>query len=255
MSVVAEPACARAATLYPAIDLRGGSVVRLAQGDYARETGYPLDPVELAQRYADAGARWLHLVDLDGAKGDRSVNGPIVAAIAAIPGLSIQAGGGVRGEDDVRRLLDAGVSRVVVGSLGVRSPGLVQAWLTRFGRDRLCVALDARQGDDGVFRLPVHGWTEATGATLDGVLSSYARHGGLKHVLCTDIARDGMLGGPNLALYRELSNRYPSIAVQASGGVRDLADVEAAFHAGAAGVVVGKALLEGRVPLEGLRRC
>ena len=160
----------------------------------------------------------------------------------------MQTGGGVRSVDDVARLLDAGAGRVVVGSLAVREPERVCAWLERFGSDRITVALDARKDGAGAWQLPVHGWTEAAGVTLDELLVSY-RASGLRHALCTDIARDGMLSGPNLALYAHLRDCAPTLAVQASGGVRNLEDVQEAQSAGCAGVVLGKSLLEGRLDL------
>lgn len=232
----------------PAIDVRDGRVVRLAQGDYARETRYPADPLQRALAYADAGARWLHLVDLDAARTGGYTLAPLLRAVADDGRLSVQTGGGVRGEADVQRLLEAGAARVVVGSLAVREPGRVAGWLQRYGAERIVLALDARQDAAGAWRLPVHGWTEAGEATLDALLAHYAA-AGARHVLCTDIARDGMLAGPNLALYRTLAARWPGLALQASGGVRDAADVAAAGAAGCAAAILGRALLEGRLTL------
>ena len=234
--------------LYPAIDLREGRVVRLRQGDYAAETRYAEDPLALAKRYADAGAEWLHLVDLDAAKAGGWTLAPIVEAIVRETGLKVQTGGGVRDDADVVAILAAGASRVVVGSLAVRQPNRVLGWLERFGNDRVTIALDARADDAGVFRLPVHGWTEASGLALFDLLKRYA-DAGLRHLLCTDIARDGMLGGLNLDLYREIATRFPEVAVQASGGVASLDDVLGARAAGAGGAILGKALLDGRFTL------
>lgn len=235
-------------TVYPAIDVRDGRVVRLAQGDYARETRYAAAPFELAMAYADAGAQALHLVDLDAARGGGYTLETLLRAIAENGRLSVQTGGGVRGEDDVQRILDAGAARVVVGSLAVREPVRVAGWLDRFGAERIVVALDARREDDGVWRLPVHGWTQGSGVELDALLAHYAA-AGAEHLLCTDIARDGMLGGPNFALYRRIVERWPAFLLQASGGVREAADVGAAREAGCAGIVLGRALLEGRFAL------
>lgn len=235
-------------TLYPALDIRGGRVVRLAQGDYARETQYGDDPLPRAAAFASAGARWMHLVDLDAAKAGGYTLGPLLGDIAGQTGLQVQTGGGVRSRDDVARILDAGAARVVVGSLAVREPEAVTAWLAEFGGERITVALDTRQDAAGVWKLPVHGWTEDAGATLDELLPRYL-DAGLRHLLCTDIARDGMLSGPNLELYAHLRRRAPGVAVQASGGVRDAADVRGAREAGCAGAVLGRALLEGRLAL------
>lgn len=241
-------------TVYPAIDVRAGKVVRLRQGDYADETRYGEDPLELAQRYADAGASWLHLVDLDAAKAGGYTLMPLLRAIAGATTLKVQTGGGVRSRGDVAALLDAGAARVVIGSLAVREPATALAWLAEFGNERITVALDARQDEAGAWRLPVHGWTQVAVATLDVLLARYA-NAGLVHLLCTDIARDGMLSGPNLELYRTLCEPHPGLRVQASGGVRDAADVAAARDAGCAGAVLGKALLDGRVSLAQALAC
>lgn len=235
-------------TVYPAIDVRDGRVVRLAQGDYARETRYPADPFAQAMAYADAGASWLHLVDLDAAREGGYTLLPLLQAIAKDGRLQVQSGGGVRSAVDAQRILDAGAARIVVGSLAVKEPQQVAGWLERFGAERIAVALDTRCDDDGLWRLPVHGWTQGSGIELDVLLSHYAR-AGAKHLLCTDIARDGMLNGPNLALYRRIATGWPAFAVQASGGVREAADVDAACEAGCAGIVLGRALLEGRFAL------
>jgi len=234
-------------TLLPAIDVRGGRVVRLAQGDYARETQYGDDPLALARDYAAQGAQWLHLVDLDAARA----GGYTLAALlrsAADAGLRVQTGGGVRSRDDVARILDAGAARVVVGSLAVRSPDQVIGWLGEFGPERITVALDARRDGEGIWRLPVHGWTETGADTLEALALRY-RAAGLVHLLSTDIDRDGMLSGPNLALYRHLGAIAPELQVQASGGVREATDVAAARDEGCAGIVLGRALLEGRFTL------
>lgn len=235
-------------TVYPAIDVRVGRVVRLAQGDYGRETRYDGDPLELARRYADQGARWLHLVDLDAAREGGYTLAPLLRELRRDGRLQVQTGGGVRGRDDVARLLEAGADRVVVGSLAVREPDAVITWISHFGADRITVALDARLDGEGVWRLPVHGWTETGSQRLDDMVRRYA-DAGLCHLLSTDIDRDGMLAGPNLALYGHLRVLAPRLEVQASGGVADRADVSRARAAGCAGIVLGRALLEGRLDL------
>lgn len=240
-------------TPYPAIDVREGRVVRLRQGDYEQETRYPGAPAEVAARYADAGAQWLHLVDLDAARAGGYTLAPLLAVIKAATALRVQTGGGVRSEADVEEILHAGADRVVVGSLAVRNPDRVVDWLARFGPERITVALDARQDESGQWQLPTAGWTQTSGVELEALLRRYA-DAGLQHLLCTDIARDGMLAGPNLGLYRMLVSIAPQVHVQASGGVRDAADVLAAGEAGCAGAVLGKALLEGRIDLAALCR-
>ena len=234
--------------LYPAIDVRDGRVVRLAQGDYARETHYGNDPLAVARSYAGEGAQWLHLVDLDAARSGGYTLLPLLQAIAAEGRLKVQTGGGVRSRDDVVRLLEAGATRVVIGSLAVREPERVSGWVEEFGAQRITVALDARLDGEGVWRLPVHGWTETGSQRLDDMVRRYA-DAGLCHLLSTDIDRDGMLAGPNLALYGHLRVLAPRLEVQASGGVADRADVSRARAAGCAGIVLGRALLEGRLDL------
>lgn len=241
-------------TVYPALDIREGRVVRLLQGDYAQQTTYGDDPLPRANAFAAAGASWMHLVDLDAARAGGYTLAQMLSAIASESGLKVQTGGGIRRRDDVARLLDAGAARVVVGSVSVRDPETVIGWLQAFGAERLTIALDARQADDGRWLLPVHGWTETADVTLDVLAQRYAQ-AGMRHLLCTDIARDGMLSGPNIDLYRHLSNLLPGVAVQASGGVRSGADVADAKAAGCGGAILGKALLEGRMTLQEALAC
>jgi phosphoribosylformimino-5-aminoimidazole carboxamide ribotide isomerase len=238
----------------PAIDLRAGRVVRLRQGDYAAETRYASDPVELALRYAEEGASHLHLVDLDAARAGVSDQRDLMAAMARESGLQVQAGGGVRAREDILALLDAGMSRVVIGSLAVRAPDLVLAWAEEFGADRILVALDARADATGIYRLPVAGWTEATSLRLQERLQQFVA-GGLQDFLCTDIERDGMLSGPNIDLYRDLQAQFPSARFQASGGLSSLEDLRALADSGCAAVVMGRALLEGRFTLAEALSC
>ncbi|WDL19527.1 1-(5-phosphoribosyl)-5-[(5-phosphoribosylamino)methylideneamino]imidazole-4-carboxamide isomerase [Xanthomonas campestris] len=241
-------------TVYPALDIRDGRVVRLLQGDYARETRYGDDVLPRAQAFADAGAQWMHLVDLDAAKAGGYTLAALLGQISRQTGLQVQTGGGVRSREDVARILDAGAARVVVGSLAVRDSATVIGWLQEFGTDRLTIALDTRQDADGIWQLPVHGWTETAEATLDQLATQYAQ-AGLQHLLCTDIARDGMLSGPNMGLYAHLRALAPQLQVQVSGGARNLADVAAAKAAGCAGIVLGKALLEGHLDLKDALAC
>ncbi len=240
--------------VYPALDIREGRVVRLRQGDYAQETRYGDDPLPRAQAFAAQGARWMHLVDLDAARAGGYTLAPLLRQIRSEAGLDVQTGGGVRGRDDVARILDAGASRVVVGSLAVREPEAVIGWLAEFGAERITIALDARQDEAGTWQLPIHGWTENAGVTLDALAQRYAA-AGMRHLLCTDIARDGMLAGPNIDLYGHLAALLPGVAIQASGGIRDVSDVVAARAAGCSGAILGKALLEQRMDLAEALAC
>lgn len=241
-------------TVYPAIDVREGRVVRLAQGDYARETRYHHDPLDTARGYAEQGVQWLHLVDLDGARAGGYALTPLLRKISASTNLRVQTGGGVRSREDVARILATGAARVVVGSLAVRDPDQVLEWIAEFGAERITVALDSRQDEVGAWRLPVHGWTETASGTLDELALRFAQ-GGLKHLLSTDIARDGMLSGPSATLYGHLQRIVPLLQVQASGGVRDVADVAGAKRQGCAGIVLGRALLEGKLDLAEVLAC
>ena len=238
-------------SIIPAIDLRGGRVVRLQQGDYARETVYDEDPVVLALGYAQSGAQWLHVVDLDGARSGRIEHLRTIEAIART-GLQVQAGGGVRSEGDLLRLFDAGAARVVIGSLAVREPACVENWMLLHGAERIVIALDTRLRD-GAWRLPVRGWTEEADAELDALVLRYAR-AGARWVLCTDIDRDGMGTGPNLELYKHLALTSPELSVLASGGVRDVVDVRALW-AYADGVILGRSLLDGRLAIDEVLSC
>lgn len=232
--------------LIPAIDLRDGHVVRLYQGDYAQQTDYAVEPLALAREYAATGVEWLHVVDLDGARSGRPANMTTLAALTQA-GLKVQAGGGVRDAADVERLFDAGVTRVVVGSVAVREPHRVSEWLQQYGAEHLTIALDTRWRD-GAWRLPSSGWIKDEAATLDSLAPFYAEVGA-RHLLCTDIDCDGALCGPNVELYTHLRQIAPDLALQASGGIRHVADIRAVREAGVAGAVLGRALLEGHFTL------
>lgn len=234
--------------LYPAIDVRDGRVVRLQQGDYARETRYAADPFELACTYAAQGATWLHLVDLDAAREGGYSQLELLARIKAGTMLRVQTGGGIRDEAGVDALFAAGADRVVVGSLAIREPERVKGWLTHYGAERITLALDASRNDAGDWLLPSHGWTRDSGFSLFALLDQYLAVDA-RHVLCTDIARDGMLAGLASDLYGELMARAPQIQLQASGGIRSIEDILDAATRGCAGVVLGKALLDGHFTL------
>ena len=237
--------------LLPAIDIRGGRCVRLLQGDFGQETRYPVDPVDLAQRYADLGAAWLHVVDLDGAARGAPANLEVIRKMASAANLNIQLGGGIRSRDDLDRVLDV-VDRAVIGSLAVEARELVTSWLAELGADRLTLALDVRMDEDDIPRIATHGWTRDSAETLWSALEAYSATG-LRHVLCTDVERDGALLGPNLRLYSICAHRFPAISFQASGGVRDSRDLSDLAATGAAYAISGKALLEGRITEEEIR--
>jgi phosphoribosylformimino-5-aminoimidazole carboxamide ribotide isomerase len=238
--------------LIPAIDIRHGRCVRLLKGDFAQETRYDVDPLELAAGYAELGARWLHVVDLDGAAEGAPVSLELVERIRRAAGLRVQFGGGVRNAASLERAL-AAADRVVIGSLAVSDPELVAQWLVEHGAERLTLALDVRIDGAGDAFVATHGWTRGSALTLEAALTRY-RDAGLKHVLCTDIDKDGALTGPNADLYAATVRRWPSIALQASGGVRDAADLDTLAATGVAAAISGKALLEGRMSATEMQR-
>lgn len=240
--------------IYPAIDLRGGRVVRLTEGRFDQEKSYGDDPLAVARGFAAAGAQWLHVVDLDGARDPARRQTALVERLARDSGLRVQTGGGIRTEEQVAALLAAGVTRVIVGSLAVKEPARVRAWLERFGPERIVLAPDVRLDDAGIPRVAAAGWQESTGVALDGLLTGYLS-AGLLHILCTDISRDGKLTGPNNALYATLVGRFPSLQVQASGGVSSLDDLRALRATGAAGAIIGRALYENRFTLKEALAC
>lgn len=242
--------------IIPAIDLLDGRVVRLRQGDFQATTDYGDEAVKRLTDYAEAGAPRLHLVDLTGAKNPAARQLSLIRRIVdALPSkVQLQTGGGIRTRDDVKALLDAGVTAVVVGSQAVKAPDVVRQWFTEFGPERIVLALDVRGSDLGSAQVATAGWQETSGALIDDVVKTYLPCG-LKHVLCTDIARDGMMTGPSVDLYARLAKAFPQVAWQASGGIASLADVRAAENAGAAGVIVGRALLENRFTVKEALSC
>ncbi|ACZ77125.1 MULTISPECIES: 1-(5-phosphoribosyl)-5-[(5-phosphoribosylamino)methylideneamino]imidazole-4-carboxamide isomerase [Dickeya] len=231
--------------IIPALDLIDGQVVRLHQGDYGQQRQYGSDPLPRLQDYQQQGAQVLHLVDLTGAKDPAARQIPLLKTLLAGVSVPVQVGGGIRTEQDVEALLAAGASRVVIGSTAVKQPELVQQWFARYGADALVLALDVRIDINGVKNIAISGWQENSGITLEQTVERYLPFG-LKHVLCTDISRDGTLQGSNVELYREISARYPQVAFQASGGIGSLSDIAALRASGVRGVIVGRALLEGK---------
>ncbi len=231
--------------IIPALDLIEGKVVRLHQGDYAQQRDYGNDPLPRLQAYQQEGAEVLHLVDLTGAKDPQARQIPLLKKLLAGVTVPVQVGGGIRSRDDVAALLEAGASRVVVGSTTVTQPEEVRQWFREFGAGAIVLALDIRIDENQRKEVAISGWQQAAGVTLEQVIENY-QSVGLKHVLCTDISRDGTLAGSNVALYQQVTARYPQIAFQSSGGIGSLADIAALRGSGVKGVIVGRALLEGK---------
>jgi len=231
--------------VYPAIDLIDGAVVRLHKGDFDQKTQYGNDPIKVAKNYADAGATWLHLVDLDGAKNPEKRQIDLISAIIGNTGLLVQTGGGIRSANDVAALVAAGAARVVIGSLAVRAPETVKNLIKTYGPEKICLAADVIGNETG-YCIAVSGWQEASSLRLFDFLQMFDDVG-LKHVLCTDIDRDGTLQGFNRALYADVKAKFPHLHLQASGGASQLEDL---YDLTTDGVIIGKALYEGKIALK-----
>ncbi|HMK93247.1 MAG TPA: 1-(5-phosphoribosyl)-5-[(5-phosphoribosylamino)methylideneamino]imidazole-4-carboxamide isomerase [Thermoleophilia bacterium] len=240
--------------IYPAIDLVGGRCVRLQQGRFETAKVYGDDPLAMADRFERAGASVLHVVDLDGAKDPKARQLALLKSLAGHTKLSMEVGGGIRDRDDVAALLEAGVARVVVGSVAAREPDRACALLSEFGPERVVLGLDVRLDASGVPRLATHGWKDTEATTLWSALECFVP-AGMRWLLCTDIGRDGMLTGPSADLYRQVRERFPAVELLASGGIATLDDLKAMRALGCAGAIVGKALYEGRFTLEEALAC
>ncbi len=240
--------------IIPAIDLIDGKVVRLYQGDYGQKTEYSADPQGRFDDYVAQGATQLHLVDLDGAKDSTKRQLTVIRKLLANTKAPVQIGGGVRTEQDVIDLLDAGANRVVIGSTAVKDPATVAGWVEKYGADKIVLALDVNIDAQGQRKIAVAGWQEDSGVTIEALLAHYLPVG-LKHVLCTDISRDGTLQGSNVALYRDLAAQFPQISWQASGGIGGIADIEALKGSGVGGVILGRSLLEGKFTVKEAIAC
>ncbi|MBI6548562.1 1-(5-phosphoribosyl)-5-[(5-phosphoribosylamino)methylideneamino]imidazole-4-carboxamide isomerase [Xenorhabdus lircayensis] len=240
--------------IIPALDLIDGNVVRLHQGDYDQRRDYGNSPLSRLQQYQQEGAKLLHLVDLTGAKNPAKRQIALLKELLAGVTVPVQVGGGIRSENDVKALLEAGASRVVIGSTAITQPELVKQWFQRYGAEAIVLALDIRINADGIKQVAISGWQENSNTTLEYVIEQYLPVG-LIHVLCTDISRDGTLSGSNIALYQEISQQYPQIQFQASGGIGNLADISLLPASGVGGVIVGRALLEGKFTLTEAIQC
>jgi len=232
--------------IIPAIDIIDGKCVRLRQGDYDQKTVYVASPEEVATQFVEAGFTFLHVVDLQGAKEKKIVNWDSIASIITVPGLHVEVGGGIRTTDDIKKLLELGVSRVVIGSVSAKSPELVEYWINQFGPERIVVGMDVKNNS-----VAISGWLEDSHRAPMGFILDLIRRGA-KTFICTDISRDGMLGGVNIDFYQNLKSAFPQLSIIASGGISTLEDVHVLKKADLAGVIVGKALYENTLPLEEL---
>ena len=229
--------------IYPAMDLMGGKVVRLKQGRFEDQTTYSPQPAAALRIFADAGAEWAHIVDLDGARAKSPVQHELIGSLARSSPLKLQVGGGFRTREQVAHMLDAGVARVVIGSLVVKEPQLVSGWIDEFGPERITLSIDVRVAN-GVPMVAISGWAEDSGVSLWDIAAQYPN---ARHLLLTDIARDGMLMGPNVELLDQAVERLPRVRIQASGGVTSIADLA---RLNTDGAIIGRAMWDGLIPLE-----
>ena len=227
--------------IIPAIDIIDGKCVRLTQGDFSQKKEYNSDPLEVARMFEGAGAKRLHLVDLDGARQKRIVNLKVLESIASNTDLSIDYGGGIQSEEDIKTVFGAGASQVTGGSIAVKDPELFESWLQNYGNEQIILGADVIDK-----QIAIDGWQEKTAIGLHVFLEDYVQKS-VKYVICTDVSKDGLLQGPALNLYREILNYYPEIHLIASGGVSTLKDVHELAAIGVDGVIIGKAFYEGRI--------
>lgn len=233
-------------TIIPAIDIIDGKCVRLTQGDYGQKKVYNEHPLEVAKAFESIGVRRLHLVDLDGAKKGAVVNWKVLEAIAGKTGLVIDFGGGIKTEDDLRIVYENGAALATIGSIAVKDPALFSGWVKKYGAEKIFLGADVKEE-----RIAVGGWLETTELSVFDFLEENVKQG-VKHIFCTDIAKDGLLQGPSIELYEKILQRFPQIDFVASGGVSTMADVHALAEAGCSGVIVGKAIYEERISMQEL---
>ncbi len=234
--------------IIPAIDLIEGKCVRLTQGDYSQKTVYNENPLEVAKQFEDAGLSRLHLVDLDGAKAKKVVNWKVLETISTKTSLHIDFGGGVQSDDDLRVVFESGAKQVTGGSIAVKNPELFEGWLQKHGGDKMILGADARNE-----RVAVSGWEEGTAIWVYDFVQQWVEKGAT-YVISTDVAKDGLLQGPSFDLYKKLQQQSPSLNIIASGGVSNLGDIEKLAEMNLFGVIVGKAIYEGRVSLSELSK-
>ncbi len=221
--------------IIPAIDLIDGQCVRLTEGDYAQKKVYNRNPLDVALKFEAAGIKRLHLVDLDGAKAGKVVNWAVLESITRHTGLSVDFGGGVKTDEDVQRILDAGAHWVTVGSIAVKDENRLLSWFEQYGAEKFFLGADVKQE-----KIAVGGWLETTSIDLLPFLSKYQAHG-VQYLFCTDVSKDGRMEGPSIALYRKIIQNLPGVQLVASGGVSSMADVHALQDLGCKGVILGKA--------------
>lgn len=232
--------------IIPAIDIIDGKCVRLTQGDYSRKTVYNEDPVEIAKMFEDYGIKRLHTVDLDGAKSSHVINYKTIERIATATNLTIDFGGGIKSNSDIEIAFSSGAKLVTIGSIAVKRPELMIEWISNYGCERLILGADVKNG-----LISINGWKEEGNDELMPFIEKYIEHG-INNVLCTDIARDGMLKGPSTDMYKRIMSSFPTLNLIASGGVSSVEDIYELDNAGIPSVVFGKAIYEGRITMKEL---
>lgn len=230
----------------PAIDIIGGKAVRLSGGDFSQVTVYHNDPVEAAKQFQDAGLKRLHMVDLEGARSSEVKNWKTLERIAVKTDLEIDFGGGIQSAEDVQRAIDAGATQVNTGTIPAKNKTMFMQWLKVFGANRFLVGADVKESE-----IMIKGWEQSSGIQINDFITEYLQEG-IAEFFCTDVSKDGMMQGPSLKLYRSLLETFPSVSLIASGGVRDISDVEDLDASGCSAVIIGKAIYEGKIQLKEL---
>ena len=233
--------------IIPAIDLIDGKCVRLTQGDYQQKKEYSSQPLEVARRFEDHGIRRLHLVDLDGAKQKKVINLRVLEQIASHTQLEVDFGGGVQSDEDLKKVFEAGARQVTGGSIAVKQPEVFLRWLSHYGADKIILGADAKNR-----KVAVSGWQEQAAIDVVDFISSYQQQG-VRYVICTDVAKDGLLQGPSFALYEEILRKTHSMQLIASGGITSVDDLRQLQQLGVHGAIIGKALYEGALTLTDLK--
>lgn len=234
--------------IIPAIDIIGAECVRLSQGDYSQKTSYYKEPLDIAKRYEEIGVRRLHIVDLDGAKSNNPLNLATLEKIAHNTSLDIQFGGGIKSESALDSVFSAGASRAICGSIAIKNPQLFKEWLAKYGNKKIILGADIKDG-----LVAINGWLESSKHSIFEIIDDF-KNENLSQVICTDISKDGMLGGPNFDLYQDLQSRYPDVDITVSGGISCFDDINQLNDMNLRSVIVGKAIYEGRIELKEIER-
>lgn len=240
--------------IIPSVDLINGKVVRLYQGKYNQKISYNIDPLSCIKSYETAGAQFLHLVDLDGAKNPANRQILLLKKLIDNTSIKMQIGGGIRTRKDIIELIDAGASRVVIGSIAIKKPNLVKKWFMEFGPKVIVLSIDININHSNHKKIMINGWQKETNITLEEIIEKFF-YLGLKYILCTDITRDGTLQGSNIKLYQEISKLFPTISIQASGGVSSLNDIILLRNNGASHIIIGRAILEKKFTVSEAIKC